>query len=89
MPFLRYAVEERDACSLRMVVLPAFEFDESGAPEVYVMPVDAVGSRRRVSRLGGGRTAAAARWEGAFYLMLDGGVMRVAMTLSPRLDVGC
>ena len=88
MPLLRTPFEERDAVFSPDGRVLAFESDESGAPEVYVMPVDAVGSRRRVSRSGGQTPRWRRDGKELFYLTPDGGVMRVAMTLSPRLDVG-
>jgi Tol biopolymer transport system component len=88
IPLLRTPFEERDAVFSPDGRLLAFESDESGAPEVYVMPVDAVGSRRRVSRSGGQTPRWRRDGKELFYLTPDGGVMRVTMTLSPRLDVG-
>ncbi len=65
----------------------AFESDESGAPEVYVTPIDAVGSRRRVS-VAGGQTP---RWrrdgKELFYMAPNGGVMSVMVTLGSPLQV--
>ena len=52
------------------------------------MPVDAVGSRRRVSRSGGQTPRWRRDGKELFYLTPDGGVMRVAMSLRPSLDVG-
>ena len=88
VPLLRTPFEERDAVFSPDGRVVAFESDESGAPEVYVMPVDAVGSRRRVSRSGGQTPRWRRDGKELFYLTPDGGVMRVSMTLSPRLDVG-
>lgn len=61
----------------------AFESDESGAPEIYVTPIDAVGSRRRVS-LTGGQTP---RWrrdgKELFFVAADRTLMSVSVQATP------
>ena len=87
LPLLRTPFEERDAVFSPDGRWIAFESDESGSPEIYVTPIDAVGSRRRVS-LTGGQTP---RWrrDGTelFYMAPNGGVMSVKITLAPVLQV--
>ena len=87
LPLLRTPFEERDAVFSPDGRWIAFESDESGAPEIYVTPIDAVGSRRRVS-LTGGQTP---RWrrdgKELFYMAPNGGVMSVTITLGPVLQV--
>ena len=87
LPLLRTPFEERDAVFSPDGRWIAFESDESGAPEIYVTPIDAVGSRRRVS-LTGGQTP---RWrrdgKELFYMAPNGGVMSVTITLAPVLQV--
>ncbi len=84
---LRTPFEERDAVFSPDGRWIAFESDESGAPEVYVTPIDAVGSRRRVS-VAGGQTP---RWrrdgKELFYMAPNGGVMSVMVTLGSPLQV--
>jgi dipeptidyl aminopeptidase/acylaminoacyl peptidase len=85
LPLLRTPFEERDAVFSPDGRWIAFESDESGAPEIYVTPIDAVGSRRRVS-VGGGQTP---RWQRdgkeLYYMAPHGGVMSVRITLGPVL----
>jgi Tol biopolymer transport system component len=87
-PLLRTPFEERDAVFSPDGRVLAFESDESGAPEIYVMPIDAVGSRRRVSRSGGQTPRWRRDGKELFYLAPDGSLMSVTMTLSPALEVG-
>ena len=87
-PLLRTPFEERDAVFSPDGRVLAFESDESGAPEIYVMPIDAVGSRRRVSRSGGQTPRWRRDGKELFYLAPDGSLMSVTMTLSPTLEVG-
>jgi Tol biopolymer transport system component len=86
-PLLRTPFEERDAVFSPDGRWIAFESDESGAPEVYVMPINAVGSRRRVS-LAGGQTP---RWRRdgreLFYMAPNGAVMSVAVTSGAELGL--
>ena len=86
-PLLRTPFEERDAVFSPDGRWIAFESDESGAPEVYVTPIDAVGSRRRVS-VAGGQTP---RWrrdgKELFYMAPNGGVMSVMIALGPPLQI--
>jgi Tol biopolymer transport system component len=86
-PLLRTPFEERDAVFSPDGRWIAFESDESGAPEIYVTPIDAVGSRRRVS-LAGGQTP---RWrrngKELFYMAPNGGMMSVTIALSPTLQM--
>ena len=86
-PLLRTPFEERDAVFSPDGRWMAFESDESGAPEIYVTPIDSVGSRRRVS-LAGGQTP---RWrrdgKELFYMAPNGGVMSVTIALSPTLQI--
>jgi Tol biopolymer transport system component len=86
-PLLRTPFEERDAVFSPDGHWIAFESDESGAPEVYVMPINAVGSRRRVS-VAGGQTP---RWrrdgKELFYMAPNGAVMSVALTPGAELQM--
>ena len=83
---LRTPFEERDGVFSPDGYWIAFESDESGAPEIYVMPIDAVGSRRRVS-FAGGQTP---RWrrDGSelFYVAPDGAMMSVAVSKGMTLQ---
>lgn len=87
-PWLRTPFEERDAVFSPDGRSIAFESDESGAPEVYVTPINAVGSRRRIS-IAGGQTP---RWRRdgreLFYLSPNAVVMSVAIASSPTFQVG-
>ena len=52
------------------------------------MPVEAVGSRRRVSRAGGQTPRWRRDGKELFYLAPDGSVMSVSITSSPVLEAG-
>ena len=90
-PFLllRTPFEERDAVFSPDGRWIAFESDESGAPEIYVTPVDAVGSRRPVS-LTGGQTP---RWrrdgKELFYMAPNGGLMSMTEIHARSGAAGC
>ncbi len=66
----------------------AFVSEESGRPEVYVMPVDRQGSKVRVSPAGGNLP----RWKSdgseLYYLARDGMVTAADVRLRPQLEVG-
>lgn len=86
--FLRTPFEERDAVFSPGGDLIAFESDESGAPEIYVAPVDESGARRRVSSAGGQTP----RWgpddTELFYLAEDSVIMRVPLTPGAGMRAG-
>ncbi len=66
----------------------AFVSEESGRPEVYVMPIDRQGAKVRVSPAGGNLP----RWKGdgseLYYLARDGMVTAADVRLRPQLEVG-